>query len=238
MTSAPASAPQLSDQAELARIPLDGWRALIFDVDGALAETEEAHRAAFNRAFAEAGLGWVWDRETYARLLKTTGGKERIAAFQRGRADALGAEAVAALHRRKTAIYGESLATGALTLRPGVQTLIDRARAAGLRLAVATTTSRANVEALARCCWGAEASAVFDVVAAGDEVAAKKPAPDVFILALERLGLPPAQALAIEDSMNGARSAQGAGLAVLVTPSAYSAEEFPGRDARSCFRWG
>ena len=209
-------------------------KALIFDVDGTLAETEEAHRTAFNRTFAAHGLGWHWSMRDYRWLLRTTGGKERMRAWQ----DSLPAAAprlsdsdIAALHREKTALYGEILAAGELELRPGVAALIDSARAAGLKLAVATTTNLPNVAALTRCCWKAEPEAVFDVIAAGDEVAAKKPAPDVFELALSRLGLPPEACLAFEDSLNGLGSAQGAGLATLVTPSAYTDDqEFAGAD--------
>ncbi|EPX79539.1 HAD-IA family hydrolase [Salipiger mucosus] len=202
-------------------------RALIFDVDGTLAETEEAHRRAFNESFAAHGLGWHWDRPAYARLLRTTGGKERIRAFmaetgQQG-------PGVSALHADKTRRFAAILDAGGLDLRPGVAELVAGARAAGLAVAVATTTSRPNVEALCRCCWGRPAVAVFDVIAAGDEVARKKPAGDVYTLALARLRLQPGQALALEDSRNGVLSARAAGLAVLVTPSAYTGgEDFDG----------
>ncbi|MFB2531460.1 HAD family hydrolase [Paracoccus sp. p3-h83] len=207
-------------------------KALIFDVDGTLAETEEAHRAAFNEAFAAHGLNWHWSVETYRILLRTTGGKERIAAFQAGLpAPVLDTARIAALHVDKTARYTALLVDGGLALRPGVAELIDEARAAGLRLAVATTTSRPNVEALALCCWGRPADEVFDVIAAGDEVAAKKPAPDVFQLALNRLGLPPGDCLAFEDSRAGLTSAKGAGLRVVLTPSTYTeGDDFAGAD--------
>jgi HAD superfamily hydrolase (TIGR01509 family) len=199
--------------------------ALIFDVDGTLAETEELHRRAFNETFAAHGLGWHWTEADYTRLLKVTGGKERIAAH----AAAIGTDpaslGIAALHRDKTARYSALMAAGEITLRPGVQALIDEARASGLRLAIATTTSRPNVEALAQAVWGKAADAVFDVIACGDEVAAKKPAPDIYVLALDRLGLPPGRALAFEDSRNGLLSARGAGLTVIVTPSAYTGDE-------------
>jgi HAD superfamily hydrolase (TIGR01509 family) len=206
--------------------------ALIFDVDGTLAETEEAHRAAFNRAFDARGLGWHWRRETYRDLLRTAGGKERMHAFQNSLPDdarRLASDDIAQLHAEKTAIYGGILASGGLDLRPGVAGLIAAARAEGLRLAVATTTSRANVAALTRCCWGQEPDAVFDVIAAGDEVAAKKPAPDVYLLALARLGLPPDACIAFEDSAIGLRAAVAAGLPVVVTPSTYTqGEDFNG----------
>jgi len=194
--------------------------ALIFDVDGTLAETEEMHREAFNEAFAAAGLPWHWDRPLYGELLAVTGGKERIAHFEHrmGHAAQLSAEQVAALHRDKTARYTARVAAGGLALRPGVRRLLLEARAAGLKLAIATTTSRPNVEALLAACAPLPA---FDVIAAGDEVAAKKPAPDIYMLALARLGLPAGACVALEDTLNGLRSAQAAGLGCIVTISAY-----------------
>ena len=202
--------------------------ALIFDVDGTLAETEEAHRAAFNAVFERHGLGWHWSMDEYRELLKTTGGKERMRAYQAGLpavARRLSEGEIAALHKEKTAIYGEILARGELELRPGVAALIEAARRAGLKVAVATTTNVPNVEALTRCCWGRPAGEVFDVVAAGDEVRAKKPAPDVFKLALARLGLEAGACVAFEDSLNGLRSARAAGLRVVVTPSIYTDDQ-------------
>lgn len=203
-------------------------KALIFDVDGTLAETEEAHRAAFNQTFLAWGLGWVWSQEAYGALLKTTGGKERIRAFQarlpEGAHRLTDAE-IATLHQQKTAAYGGILAAGGLSLRPGVADLITAARERGLKLAVATTTNTPNVEALCQCCWGQPATQVFDHIAAGDMVERKKPAPDVFQLALEQLGLPAAACLAFEDSRNGVLSARRAGLRVLVTPSGYTDQD-------------
>lgn len=207
-------------------------KALIFDVDGTLAETEEAHRAAFNGTFAAHDLGWHWSVAEYRELLKTTGGKERIRAFlgwEGAQGTQMSDDEIAALHREKTERYVEILKLGGLDLRPGVAELIEAARGAGLRLAVATTTSRPNVEALTECCWNRPAGEVFDVIAAGDEVARKKPAPDVYRLALERLGLAATDCLAFEDSRNGVQSALGAGLAVGVTPSVYTeGDDFAG----------
>ncbi|MBK5933085.1 HAD superfamily hydrolase (TIGR01509 family) [Rhodovulum imhoffii] len=201
-------------------------RALIFDVDGTLAETEEAHRQAFNETFTAWGLDWHWTQADYRDLLKITGGKERIRTYQAALPIAPLTDAdIARMHGEKTARYGEIIASGGLTLRPGVGELIAAARKAGLKLAVATTTNLPNVEALAQCCWRRPAREIFDVIAAGDEVAAKKPAPDVYVLALHRLGLPAADCLAFEDSENGLRAARGAGLRVLMTPSAYTDHE-------------
>jgi HAD superfamily hydrolase (TIGR01509 family) len=210
---------------------------LIFDVDGTISETEEVHRRAFNEAFAAMRLqervpdgrhAWVWQRPLYAALLKTTGGKERIAAYLR---DHLGvdpapfAALIAELHAAKTKRYTDIVATEGLALRPGIAALIAEARRRKLALAIATTTSRPNVEALSLSAFGKPALEVFDVVAAGDEVAAKKPAPDVYILALERLGLPASACIAFEDSRNGLLAAKASGLRCIVSPSVYTSSE-------------
>lgn len=205
--------------------------ALIFDVDGTLAENEELHRHAFNRTFADEGLSWFWDRALYARLLLTTGGKERMRAFIRDHApvEAPDDAEIPRIHAAKTETYAQLVAEGALALRPGIAGLIARARRGGLKLAVATTTNRPNVDALSLACFDAPADAVFDVIAAGDEVAAKKPAPDVYLLALARLGLPPGTCVAFEDSRNGLLSAKAAGIPCVVSPGPYTAgQDFGG----------
>jgi HAD superfamily hydrolase (TIGR01509 family) len=202
--------------------------ALIFDVDGTLAETEELHRQAFNDTFAQAGLTWHWNQSLYADLLQVTGGKERIRHYLNSLADppALATADIAALHAQKTARYTEMLEAGGIALRPGIARLTAEAHAAGIQLAIATTTSRPNVDALLRACAPLPH---FQVIAAGDEVPAKKPAPDIYRLALQRLGLPETACVAIEDTLNGLRSAQGAGLPCLITKSVYGgAGPFPG----------
>ncbi|MBN2630945.1 MAG: HAD-IA family hydrolase [Rhodobacteraceae bacterium] len=201
-------------------------RALIFDVDGTLAETEEAHRQAFNAVFAAHGLAWNWSVEDYTALLRVTGGKERMKAHRDACGESLPDDAtIARMHAEKTDAYVALVAGGGLQPRAGVASLMQAARDAGLKLAIATTTSPANVDALTRALWGRAATEMFDVIAAGDEVAAKKPAPDVYLLALQRLGLPPEQAIALEDSVNGVRSARAAGLRVVVTPSIFTVHE-------------
>lgn len=203
--------------------------ALIFDVDGTLAETEELHRQAFNETFAAEGLDWHWSRADYHRLLKTTGGKERIARHVAETGGSPADHDIAALHRAKTDRYTALMAAGGLPLRAGIADLIARARAGGIRLAVATTTSRPNVEALTLATFGQPAEAIFEVLACGDEVAAKKPAPDVYLLALQRLALPAGACVALEDSRNGLMSARAAGLRCIVSPSAYTVgEDFSG----------
>lgn len=203
-------------------------KALIFDVDGTLAETEEIHRQAFNETFAEWDLDWSWSQDTYRVLLKTGGGKERIAAFQASLpqgARRLSDDEIKALHKAKTTRFGALIAHGHVTLRPGIADLVEKAREAGIRVALATTTSRPNVEALTRACWGKAAADVFAVIASGDEVAAKKPDPEIYQLALKRLALPPRDCMAFEDSRIGLHSALDAGLPVVVTPSLYTADE-------------
>ncbi|HET7794607.1 MAG TPA: HAD-IA family hydrolase [Rhizobacter sp.] len=198
--------------------------ALIFDVDGTLADTEEAHRLAFNRAFELQRVGWSWSRAEYRQLLEITGGKERIAAFidslplpaaERQRLQAL----VPALHADKTRFYGEAVEQGQVTLREGVERLLHEALDEGCRLAIASTTTAANISALLNATLGARGIDLFAVIACGDQVRAKKPAPDVYELVLSVLGLPPEQALAIEDSAHGLHAATAAGLWTLVTPT-------------------
>jgi beta-phosphoglucomutase-like phosphatase (HAD superfamily) len=205
--------------------------ALIFDVDGTLADTErDGHRPAFNAAFREAGLDWEWDEARYGELLAVTGGKERIAHFVRCHRPEFArrpdfTERVAELHKAKTRHYTALAASGAIPLRPGAARLLQDARAAGLRLAIATTTTPENVIALLEPALGPGAMSWFEVVGAGDVVPAKKPAPDIYLWVLERLGLAASACLAFEDSENGLRAALGAGLATVVTPCDYTREQ-------------
>ena len=208
---------------------------LIFDVDGTLAETErDGHRIAFNRAFADAGMDWHWDAAYYGRLLAVTGGKERMLHHwsrldARAAATPEAAARVAELHRRKTAHYVDLVAQGGITLRAGVVRLLREARAAGLRLAIATTTTADNVDALLRATLGEEGAALFDCIGAGDVVPRKKPDPGIYLWVLARMGLRPEQCLALEDSNNGSQAAQAAGVRTIVTTGAYTHHEtFPG----------
>ncbi|SDL81560.1 HAD family hydrolase [Paracoccus chinensis] len=203
-------------------------RAIIFDVDGTLAETEELHRRAFNETFAAHGLDWHWDQDRYRELLQVTGGKERMAHDLAERGLAADDHDIPTLHRAKTGRYTQLMARGEIALRPGIADLIRSGRETGLRLAIATTTSRPNIDALIRATLGCEAGELFDAIAAGDEVAEKKPAPDVYLLALDRLGVPPEHAVALEDSANGLMSARAAGLRCVVSPATYTAgDPFP-----------
>lgn len=200
-------------------------KALIFDVDGTLAETEEAHREAFNETFKANNMDWYWDVSMYGDLLKTTGGKERMFEYQRiYRSDdaQIKFEQIAKLHRQKTNHYGRLIASGAVKLRAGISGLIEDAKANGIRLAVATTTNRPNVDCLSLACFDRPATEIFEVIAAGDEVQKKKPAPDVFNLAVERLGLDPLECVGLEDSRNGLLSCIGAGVPCIVSPGVYT----------------
>ncbi|MBR0842577.1 HAD family hydrolase [Bradyrhizobium liaoningense] len=201
--------------------------ALIFDVDGTLAETEELHRLAFNHAFVRHGLDWQWDRAVYKDLLRVTGGKERMRAYHARQclAPPLSDEAIAALHRIKTAHYAELVETGCCPLRPGVADLLMAAKARGQRLAIATTTSHGNIDALLSQALGRRWAADFDAIVAGDDVRHKKPAPDVYLEVLARLKLEPLECVAIEDSANGLIAASCANIPVLITRSMFFRED-------------
>lgn len=210
-------------------------QALIFDVDGTLADTErDGHRMAFNLAFADAGLGWHWDEARYGELLSVTGGKERMAHYAYQDAPALAARPdfdnlVRKLHLLKTQHYVQLVQTGRLPMRPGIARLITDARAAGIRLAIATTTSPENVAALLRASLARDAEGWFDVIGAGDIVPAKKPAPDIYHWVLAHLGIPAESCLAIEDSTHGLHAARAAGIRTLVTENAYThGQDFSG----------
>jgi HAD superfamily hydrolase (TIGR01509 family) len=204
-------------------------QALIFDVDGTLADTETAHRQAFNAAFAQLGLGWEWDEALYTRLLDVNGGKERIRHYWNTvdphEAAKPGTDkAINALHAIKTQHYEALAREGQLTLRPGVLRLLTEARTEGLKLAIATTTTPANVDTLLRAPLGPDWRDWFVTVCDAGTTKIKKPAPDVYLAALAGLGVPADDCLAFEDSQNGLQAATAAGIRTLVTPTAYTAQ--------------
>ncbi|MGA9665652.1 MAG: HAD family hydrolase [Gallionella sp.] len=202
-------------------------KAIIFDVDGTLADTEDGHRKSFNKAFAENGLDWNWDVALYDKLLKVTGGKERIKyyadSFLTGykKPDDFD-EFVKHLHKAKTAHYTTMLREGNIPLRPGIQQLIHDAHAAGIKLAIATTTSPENVSALLEVGLGKDWERHFAANGCGDIVPNKKPAPDIYFWVLDKLKLAPEQCIALEDSNNGLRSAIAAGIKTYVITNPYT----------------
>ncbi|KAF3998792.1 HAD family hydrolase [Glaciimonas immobilis] len=201
--------------------------ALIFDVDGTLADTEEAHRNAFNAAFVDVGLDWYWTETLYAGLLDVAGGKERLLHYWNILdPDESGGhkvkETINAVHAIKTEHYEAMVCGGKLGMRPGVQRLILEAHATGMPMAIATTTTPANIDALLRSSFGTDWRHLFVAVCDASTVQKKKPAPDVYLAALQALGLPGADCLAFEDSENGLRAARAAGIPTLITPSAYT----------------
>ena len=202
-------------------------KAIIFDVDGTLADTEDGHRKSFNKAFAENGLDWYWDVALYDKLLKVTGGKERIKYFvETFRPDFVKPGDyegfVKHLHAVKTMHYTTMLREGNIPLRPGIKQLIHDAHAAGIKLAIATTTSPENVSTLLEVGLGKDWESYFDANGCGDIVPHKKPAPDIYLWVLEKLKLAPEQCIALEDSNNGLRSALAAGIKTYVTTNPYT----------------
>jgi len=205
-------------------------KALIFDCDGVLVDTErDAHRVGFNRAFKEFGIDAEWDVELYGKLLLVAGGKERMRAYfdeygwpEGADTDEAKTDLILKLHLKKTEITSDLVSD--LPVRPGILRIIDEAIEAGVKLGVCTTSNPKFIDAVLDL-FGAERKAKFDFVHAGDVVDKKKPAPDIYLLALETLGLPANECMVIEDSRNGLRAALGAGLPTLVTTSTYTVEE-------------
>ncbi len=205
-------------------------QALLWDVDGTLAETErDGHRVAFNLAFADVGLPWRWDEARYGELLAVTGGRERLLHDMQRRSDAPATaderEALARqIHRRKNAHYADLLRQSRLPLRGGVRALMDECRARGVRMAVTTTTSRVNVDALLGMTLGADWRSRFAAVVCGEDVQRKKPDPEVYLRALALLDIGPLEAVALEDSPGGVAAARAAHVPVVVARSAYFAD--------------
>lgn len=211
-------------------------KALIFDCDGVLADTEaDGHLVAFNQMWREQGVNWQWNLEQYAEKVKIGGGKERM--FSLGRDDDFRAiydvpdsdeawwDIVAGWHKRKSAIYKELIASGALPGRPGVKRLAEAALAHGWTLAVCSTSALPSVQAVLNHVMGQKTADKFAGVFAGDMVKAKKPAPDVYNLAADKLNLDPADCVVVEDSRNGLLAATAAGMTCIVTQNELTQNE-------------
>ncbi len=210
-------------------------KGLILDMDGTLADTEEIHRLAFNRSFREHGLDWEWGADQYADLLSTSGGRERIQAYARTQksnhplSEEQLREFAARVHQRKSVCYQQQFDAEPIHLRSGVRRLLEEARNCGLRLAVATNSSRANFELLMQRCDWPEIIGIWDAVISRDEIREMKPSPAVYLKALESLELPASVCVAIEDTSNGNAAARAAGLAVVITTHCFtSGHRFPG----------
>ena len=205
-------------------------KALIFDCDGVLVDTErDGHRVAFNHAFEALGIDAEWDVPLYGELLVIGGGKERMRHYfdkygwPEGRSESKD-ELIALLHKTKTDFFTDIIASGQLPLRPGISRIVDEAIAAGVRLGVCTTSAPKAIDGVLDL-FGAERKARFEFVHAGDVVAKKKPDPAIYELAKQSLGLPVHECIVIEDSRNGLLAATGAGLPCLITTSAYTTDE-------------
>lgn len=207
-------------------------KALIFDVDGTLADTEAVHLEAFNHAFAQDGLDWRWSRDDYTRLLEISGGKERLRHhWQSVNPDMTSlqggafSDTINHLHELKTAHYENAINEGAVQLRPGVLALMNEAHAQGLQLAIATTTSPVNIAALLRKAVGPDWRQMFLAVGDASSSPIKKPDPQVYLQVLADMGMKPTECLAFEDSANGLRAAMAAGLQTVITPSDFTAHQ-------------
>lgn len=205
-------------------------QALIFDVDGTLADTEAVHLEAFNHAFAQEGMGWHWDTALYTRLLEISGGKERMAHHWRTvnagvKEVTTGATqaTINRLHEIKTAYYENAVSNGAVRLRPGVLALMNEALQQGLSLAIATTTSPVNIAALLRAAVGTDWRSHFLAIGDASSSPVKKPHPQVYLQVLADMRLPASQCLAFEDSANGLQAALAAGLRTIITPNSFTA---------------
>ena len=202
-------------------------KAVIFDMDGTLADTEELHRQAFNLAFEESGCPLRWSRAEYKRLLAISGGKERILHCLRTRGGDLAQlhEAATALHSRKSELYKEKLETEAVGLRPGIRRLLLECHQAGILLAIATSSSRKNVETLLSGAFEDGGLALFASIMTSDLVEEKKPAPAVYQAALAELAVRPQDCLAVEDAKNGNAAALAAGVKTLITCHALTMDD-------------
>lgn len=204
--------------------------AILFDVGGTIAESEEIHRVSFNEAFKEFGLNWYWDEAIYRELVFIGGGKERIKHYiTRAWPEMLKqknlTKYIESVHKIKGQIYEEFLNDSQLKARPGIIRLLKELKNEKIRLAIVSDTTEENLINLFKKGLGINPIEWFEILAHGGCTIQKKPSPDIYLWTLERLKLPPELCLAIEDAPRGVDSAIDAGLKVLVTPSIYTLEE-------------
>lgn len=205
-------------------------KALIFDCDGVLVDTErDGHRVAFNKAFAKKGYNIEWDVELYKELLKVAGGKERMRHYfdqTRWPEDVTDKDSlIKELHKLKTDLFMQIIESGKLPLRPGAARLVDEAIAENVGLAVCSTANERAVNLVVEKLLGPERKAKFDLILAGDVVSKKKPDPEIYNLALQRLDLKPNECVVIEDSRNGLLAAKTAGIYCVITTNSYTKDE-------------
>ena len=205
-------------------------RAILFDVGGTIAETEELHRICFNEAFKEYGLSWYWDEAIYRELVFISGGKERIKHYiKRAWPEMLKhknlTSYISALHKVKSQIFEEHLVDNKILLRPGIERLLKELKESEIRVALVSSTTEENLYNLFNKGLEVDPKQWFEVISHGDCTVEKKPSPDIYHWTLEKLKLPAEACIAIEDAPRGVNAAVGAGLKVIVTPSTYTQNE-------------
>ena len=203
-------------------------KCLIFDFDGTLAETEEAHRNAFNKAFKSKKLNWYWDQYIYKKLLQIAGGKERIEFYNKSfslNSKKISSKDIEEIHLQKTKFYSQSVSQGLVQLRPGIRELLEKAKYYKKKIAISTSTSRDNVILLLKSCLNENPEEIFSFISTGDLVQKKKPSPDLYKLVLAEMNLMPEECLAFEDSRIGLVSAKRANIKTAVNPSQYSVRD-------------
>lgn len=211
-------------------------KALIFDCDGVLVDTErDGHRVAFNRAFALKGIKAEWSISQYAELLQVAGGKERMKHYfdqhEWPKEIADREEFIKEMHKLKTKLFMDIIESGELTLRPGIARVVDEAVSEGLKLAVCSTSNERAVTLIVEKLLGSKRRSHFNAILAGDVVSKKKPNPEIYNLALQKLDLDPQECVVIEDSKIGFIAAKAAGMHCLITTNGYTEkEDFLGAD--------
>ena len=203
-------------------------KALIFDVDGTIAETEELHRKAYNNVFSEEGMDWIWSKELYKKLLKIAGGKERLNHFEENvttKKYYLKEIDILKIHTKKNKRYNEWVNDGYLQPRSGIKSIIKKSFDQKIKLAISTSTSMMNVKSLFKKCFGFEPSSFFQAIATGDMVKRKKPDSELYSLVLNQLSLDPSECIALEDSNIGLLSAKKANIKTICSPSEYHIDD-------------